>query len=216
MVETRQVTGILPALLDCSEYEVSFVAGCIGLRLQAFAKSIDLAHPHPDLFSICQGFLARWELGSFNQLACDLISLSKFMAQSESEWHSSIQSALNQLLWNQTELLQTIGDPANNLLNMRFVANRAYRDVLRSKKRQQTIAVDIDQATWESLPTNFQRHHRGANTLEQDILKAELRRDQFLNLGLKGMAGEVQASIDRIKAEIRVSQYCGFNRITRR
>lgn len=217
-METRQVTGILPALRECSEDDASFIAGCIGLRFKHFADRISLDRPHPDIFSFAGGSLAQWTPDSYNQLFCDIIKLGTYMRVS-GLWNSNLISALHQILANATsaEMIKLIGDPGSNLLNIRFAVDRSYRDLVRGKKSQQPIGMkavcSMGCDYWSHLP-DFRSYWRGTNSLASDIEKAENRRRHFVNLGLDAMAQEVQVSIDQIKAQVASTQHHGFNRIT--
>ena len=215
--ETRQVSGILQALRRCSTDDVTFLMGCVGLRFQSFAMRIDLDDPHPDLFRIHQGELGQWRSDSLNQLLCDFVHLAQCMRSND--WHSVICETLHQILMKQPgidSLLRQIDDPMHNLLNIRFVGDRAVRDRIRSRKMLQHIGLGSvhGATTWRDLAKDFRSYWRCANYLQPDIDKAVACQEHFSNLGLQSMAQEIQRSIDQMKTEAESDQYCGFNCIT--
>jgi len=210
-----KLNGILKTSLNFSEEQVNFAIGDFGLRLRAFASSINTDSVHPDLFSLFDGELASNEEGSFGRESSDILNLSCYaMDRCFSKFVLDILKKTVSKHKQYSAISKTIDDPKENLLHVRFVPLRSDRDKIRSRKKMQSVNQNFVSRLWEMESNDFSNYMRFVNVYEKDIAEAEIRFKHFNYLGLLMMSDEIKKSIVAMNQKCAESQYYGFNKIS--
>lgn len=215
--EKLPVDGVLNYIHKLPHSDIVFIFGDLGHKIKSFADSIDL--DHPDLTNFCEGQLSGKQQETFSKIALDLISLFLFCRNNDIS--SSVLEALKQIICKHSifsKIETCIDSPLENQLHVRFVKYKDYREKIRSTKKCQKIKLNThligSKENWKNYPNNLFEYSRHNNIFQKQIKEADIKRKTFLDHGLTFMAQEIEKDIIKIKSQIDLSRYIGFNKIS--
>ncbi len=177
---------------------VELALGKTGMRLRAFAETVDLEHPHlAELFS-----------DELRQSVGELLQLANYGFKN-----------------NLTRMLPTLGEKIKIRETLhralkdriRLLRTREARDLQRSEKRVQAIDLNAiarkGEEIWDSQPSNFDNFVRFNTSYQEEISFAERKATVYKGIGCTYLAKQAKDSIDSFKTQVH-EVYYGFNRIT--
>ena len=215
--EKLPVDGILNYIHKIPRSDIVFIFDDLGHKIKSFADIIDL--DHPDLTNFCDGQLSGKQQETFSKIALDLISL--FLFCKNNDISSSVLEALKQIICKHSvfsKIETCIDSPLENQLHIRFVKYRDYREKIRSTKKCQKIKLNTrligSKENWKNYSNNLFEYSRHNNIFQKQIKEADIKRKTFLDHGLTFMAQEIEKDIIKIKSQIDLSRYIGFNKIS--
>lgn len=214
---SEEVSGILKDILEYSEDQVFRCLGELGIKLRRFASSIDLCHP--ELLRIFNGALGSTSDTGFSRITCDLLKIMTYSLKQKASLPlvEYLKNFLKSDLNYDTYMLKIDGVYLNQR-HLRLSKDPVLRDTIRNQVEPfvvtpQTYGLE-DVKTWSDCPANFKNYHRFANKYQEDIDRANKRKQHFFDHGLTSMADAIQCDITNVESSLE--QYYGFNLLSLR
>lgn len=206
-----EVPLIWKTLAECDQEIIRIILGDTGLHLLGLMDKIDLEHP--DIVSIFDGVLSNEN--SFSQRCIEVINLAEFAKEKKfTNIFDIFEKTISQ---NAENTIKLICSDSKNKTSVRFLKNQTHRNELRSQKKPQQIDLSNLYKKglnyWESLPNSFDKFLRFDDAYEHDLILAEEKAKQYMELGCTSLAEEINKTIEAFKTNIKQS-YFGFNRLT--
>jgi hypothetical protein len=197
-------SGILKDVRYYSDEDLGLALGPVGVKLKSFSNEIDL--DHPDLPNLFNGELVGCEKGTFSKQALDDLNIYFLTKRSNLGISQTLIKDLCQSVKKNSLYEDFVARP-NNHIHVRIVASKEKREYLRSRKFIQTIYQSTD------FGVSLRDYCRNNFLYEKEIEEIKEKANHFKDHGLKGMAAEIEKSIQRLNDISARDNHYGFNKI---
>ena len=206
----EMVDGAVAELKHSPEDVVRVGLGDLGSRLKAFSEVVDFSHPHLDM---CSAELTKPKL---SQRIHEFLETAKFV--SDQNMKLVIKELPRMVIRGVSKEVKALDDPRLTGQYVRLLASAEHREAARLRKESRAhdfyYMYRKKVEAWETTPSDFEIYHRGNNNkFQQELQKAEDKKQRYRDLGLVSFGAAIDDSIHEFKDQFS-APYFGFHKLT--